>query len=173
MNEKQRKERMTALGAVFDHVGVATDDLDKTIDFLSSFPDIGEWKKSVHAHEQKNLIVGTPYALAVGKACVASGDYFYEVVQPIREACTPGGYFYQWDPEKNGLHHLAYAFDTEEHYREALAMFLAEGDKEVLHGLVPPKEKNGWAIEYVYLEPVNGCGVNLELVCRKTKWNNN
>lgn len=166
------KNKMEDLGAAFDHVGLVTDDLENTIDYLSAFPDIGPWARSVHAHVQENLIVGTPYALAVGKASVASGNYFYEVVQPIKEECSPEGYFYGWDAKNNGLHHLAYSFDLEANFREALALLNTAGDKEVLHGIVPPKSNGGKAIEYVYLESGNNCGIMLELVCRNVEFKN-
>jgi catechol 2,3-dioxygenase-like lactoylglutathione lyase family enzyme len=167
---RMMKEEVTSilgkLGARLDHIGILSDNLEESIAYLNRLPRLGEFEILPEAGFNRDILrVGAPYAIRIAIASFSDNPVRLEILSPVREKTTPGCiYIEHLDKYGAGLHHFAYDFPDEESYHSAVKIFTDAGDKIILEGRVEPHTTQSipGGIEFVYLEPANGCGCFIE-----------
>ena len=172
MVSEKLASRLEKYGARMDHIGVLSLNRERSIEFLSLLPDVPEadkWKYFDRVYKKEHLLVGTGYTLRVATAPIEKQSYYLEVVQPVLEQCDKESYYYKhMTKHREGFHHVAYEVVKEEQLHELIDVFKKNGDIILFHGRLAFRDDSptGKGVEFVYIEPGNGCHCVLELVCR-------
>ncbi|GHV47254.1 hypothetical protein FACS1894204_10420 [Synergistales bacterium] len=75
-----------------DHIGVLSLDRERTVEFLSMLPDVGEWKFFDRLYKKEDLLIGAGYAPRIANAVIKKQTYYFEVVQPVLDQCDKESY---------------------------------------------------------------------------------
>jgi catechol 2,3-dioxygenase-like lactoylglutathione lyase family enzyme len=154
------------LGARLDHIGILSNNLEESIAYLNRLPRLGDFETLAEVEFNRDILkVGVPYTIRIAIASFSDNSVKLEILSPVREKTAPGCvYTEHLDKYGAGLHHFAYDFPDEESYHSAVKAFTDAGDKIILEGRVEPHTTQSipGGIEFVYLEPVNGCGCFIE-----------
>lgn len=161
------KAYLEAAGAKFIHVGVISDNMEKSIETLEQLPFVSKFSRKKAAFGAEFLTIGKPYAIELAFAQVEGHDFQLEILQPVEAESDPENIYSvllrKYGP---GLSHLAYSVPNLETFNKALSFFEEQGDNVILKGSVIPGQceaiPKGNA--FVYVEPKNGCNCFIELL---------
>ena len=158
MLSNEIKAFLEECGARLDHVGILSEDINATIDTLSYYPFVGEFKPHESSFGKDRLAVGEPYTVIIANGYIGNNDMHLEILQPVREKSDPGNiYSVLLDKYGQGLSHFAYDLPDVETFNKVVKAFLDIGYKTILQGKVSELGST-----FIYLEPGNGSNVFLE-----------
>ena len=158
MLSSEIKAFLEECGARLDHVGILSEDINATIEALSFYPFVGEFKPREGYFGKDRLAVGEPYTIIIANGYISNNDMHIEILQPVREKSDPGNvYSVLLDKYGQGLSHFAYDLPNVDAFNKVVDAFLAMGYKPILQGKVTEQGST-----FIYLEPNNGCNVFLE-----------
>ncbi len=120
-----------ALPASIDHIGVVVEDIDKTMEFLSSIWGLGPWQTVEVSFGKDRLIVGEPFRQKLAWAKL--GSTTVELIQQI-EGGGPWPEFLKTSGE--GVHHIAFKLSN---YDEMVSKLQEQGSKMVAGGVYEGK----------------------------------
>ncbi len=120
-----------ALPASIDHIGVVVEDIDKTMEFLSSIWGLGPWQTVEVSFGKDRLIVGEPFRQKLAWAKL--GSTTLELIQQI-EGGGPWPEFLKTSGE--GVHHIAFKLSN---YDEMVSKLQEQGGKMVAGGVYEGK----------------------------------
>jgi len=120
-----------ALPASIDHIGVVVEDIDKTMEFLSSIWGLGPWQTLEVSLGRDRLIVGEPFRQKLAWAKL--GSTALELIQQI-EGGGPWPEFLKTSGE--GVHHIGFKLSN---YDEMVSKLQQQGGKMVVGGVYEGK----------------------------------
>ena len=120
-----------ALPASIDHIGVVVEDIDKTMEFLSSIWGLGPWQTLEVSLGRDRLIVGEPFRQKLTWAKL--GPTTLERIQQI-EGGGPWPEFLKTSGE--GVHHIGFKLSN---YDEMVSKLQQQGGKMVVGGVYEGK----------------------------------
>jgi len=120
-----------ALPASIDHIGVVVEDIDKTMEFLSSIWGLGPWQTLEVSFGRDRLIVGEPFRQKLAWAKL--GPTTLELIQQI-EGGGPWPEFLKTSGE--GVHHIGFKLSN---YDEMVSKLQQHGGKMVVGGVYEGK----------------------------------
>ena len=153
--------------AVFEHLGIYVNNLEKAVASLSMLPECGEWRYVDFDFSKEIYEVGSMYKLHGAYANI--GGVEYEVLEPVKDPNGIMGTHMTEFVEKHGegLHHVAYTFKEEKDYDEAAEYMIEHGGEVIMkcelmefEGTPKAQKTKGY-----YIRPENS-GVIYELSIR-------
>lgn len=108
----------------FDHIGLLVKDCEKTTKIFNTLFGPIEWEYIDYQFPEEVLFIGKAFEIRTANATIDGKKI--EIIEPIK-----GEDSYMMTHLKShgeGLHHLAYKFDTEEERKEAVDRLLAAGN---------------------------------------------
>jgi len=118
-----------ALPAAIDHIGVVVEDIDKTMEFLSSIWGLGPWQTMEYSPHKDEVLVGEPFRLKVAHAKL--GPVALELLQPL-EGRSIWSQFLEVKGE--GIHHIAFSLSN---YDEMVSKLQEQGCMMVAGAITP------------------------------------
>lgn len=109
-----------ALPAPFK-ISAVVQDIDKTIEFLSSTAGLGPWQIFEYSAEKDEVMVGEPFKIKVAWADVG-GPLVYELIQPLAGRSVWSQFL---ETKGEGLHVIAYS--TPSNWGEIVPKLQAQG----------------------------------------------
>ena len=114
-----------------NHISVVVEDIDKTMEFLSSIWGLGPWQAVEISLGKGELMVGGPFRQRVAWAKL--GPITLELIQQL-EGGGPWPEFLRTKGE--GLHHIGFSISN---WDEMVSKFRAEGGKMIVGGIYKGK----------------------------------
>jgi len=117
------------------HIGVVVEDIDKTMEFLSSIWGLGPWQTFEFSPSQEELMVGEPCRQKIASAKL--GTTTLELIEhmegrsPLAEFCKAKG---------EGIHHIAFTIPN---WDEMVSKLRQRGAKMLVGGIYQGKR---WCI---------------------------
>ena len=124
-----------ALPSSIHHIGVVVEDIDKTMEFLSSIWGLGPWQTFEYVQGKEGLLAGEPFRLKV--AFVKVGPTQFELLQPV-EGNSVWAQFLKTNGE--GVHHVAFMVPN---WDEMVSHVLGHGGRMIAGGRAEAKEEAG------------------------------
>jgi len=139
-----------ALPASIGHIGVVVEDIDKTMEFLSSIWGLGPWQIiEEYTPSKDDIMVGEPFTLKVAHANL--GPIMLELLQPLAGRSI-WSQFLQTNGE--GIHHIAFSLSN---WDEMVSHLQKQGG-EMIAGAITP-----WGKRWCYFDTKPG-GIIVEFV---------
>ena len=158
MLKAEIKAYLEGCGARLDHVGILSENIQATIETMSLYPFVGEFKPREVTFGRERLTVGAPYTILIANGYIAGNDMHFEILQPVREKSDPANiYSVLLDRHGEGLSHFAYDLPDVACFDTVVNGLLALGYKAILRGAVTEVGST-----FIYLDPDDGSRVYLE-----------